>query len=103
MRHGVPEQILTDNGNGYRSIPWHERCFELGIKHSRTKPYHPATNGKVERYQRTLAAEWAYATTYLSNDQRAAALPTWQHTYNTDRAHTALGGQPPISRVVSPT
>ncbi len=94
----VIERILTDNGNGYRSFAWRDLCAELGIKHSRTKPYHPATNGKVERFNRTLADEWAYARLWKSERSRALALDRFLHRYNHHRHHTAIGG-PPASRV----
>ena len=98
--HGIEiERILTDNGVGYRSKIWATRCAELGIKHSRTKPYRPQTNGKVERFNRTLCDEWAYARTYTSETERRDALADWLHLYNHHRCHTALGGHPPITRV----
>ena len=97
--HGITiERILTDNGNGYRSIAWKQRCAELGIEHTRTKPYHPATNGKVERFNRTLLDEWAYAQLWNSDTERANALDPWLHRYNHHRHHTAIDG-PPASRV----
>lgn len=94
------ERILTDNGNGYRSFSWRDRCAELGIKHTRTKPYSPATNGKVERFNRTLVDEWAYARLWKSEASRARALDRWMHRYNHHRHHTAVGG-PPASRVTN--
>jgi transposase InsO family protein len=94
------ERILTDNGNGYRSRKWKQRCGELGIKHTRTRPYHPATNGKVERFNRTLVDEWAYARTWTSDAQRARTFDRWLHRYNHHRHHTAIGG-PPTSRVTN--
>jgi transposase InsO family protein len=94
------ERVLTDNGNGYRSNPWHDRCAELGIKHTRTKPYRPATNGKVERFNRTLADEWAYARLWKSEASRARGLDRFLHRYNHHRHHTAIGG-PPASRVIN--
>jgi len=98
-RHGITiTRILTDNGNGYRSLGWAARCHQLGITHTRTKPYHPATNGKVERYNRTLLDEWAYVRLYESDAARAATLDGFLHAYNHHRYHTAVGG-PPISRV----
>lgn len=92
------ERILTDNGNGYRSHDWRDRCAELGIRRSRTRPYRPATNGKVERFNRTLLDEWAYARLWRSDASRARTLDRWLHRYNHHRHHTAIGG-PPISRV----
>ena len=92
------ERILTDNGVGYRSKIWAARCAELDIKHSRTKPYRPATNGKVERFNRTLLDEWAYARLWKSDAARARTLDRFLHRYNHHRHHTAIGG-PPASRV----
>lgn len=88
------ERILTDNGNGYRSYAWADTCTKLGIKHTRTKPYHPQTNGKVERFNRTLVEEWAYAKVWTSDHQRAATLDGWLHNYNHRRHHTAINGTP---------
>jgi len=94
------DKILTDNGNGYRSHLWRDTCVELGIKHRRTRPYHPATNGKVERFNRTLLDEWAYARLWRSERSRTRALDSWLHRYNHHRHHTAIGG-PPASRVTN--
>ena len=94
------ERILTDNGVGYRSRAWRDRCAELHIKHSRTKPYRPATNGKVERFNRTLADEWAYARLWKSDRSRKLGLDRFLHRYNHHRPHTAIGG-PPASRVTN--
>jgi transposase InsO family protein len=94
------ERVLTDNGNGYRSIAWRDRCAELGIRHKRTRPYRPATNGKVERFNRTLADEWAYARLWKSDTSRARGLDRFLHRYNHHRNHTAIGG-PPASRVTN--
>jgi transposase InsO family protein len=94
------QRILTDNGNGYRSLAWRELCAELGIEHTRTKPYRPATNGKVERFNRTLVDEWAYARLWKSEAARARALDRFLHRYNHHRHHTAIGG-PPSSRVTN--
>ena len=94
------ERILTDNGTGYRSLAWRDRCAELGIVHTRTRPYRPATNGKVERFNRTLADEWAYARVWRSERSRSLALDRFLHRYNHHRHHTAIGG-PPISRVTN--
>ena len=97
--HGVQiERILSDNGNGYRSTRWAARCAELGIRHSRTRPYRPATNAKVERVNRTLLDEWAYVRFSGSEDARAGTLHRFLHDYNHHRFHTAVGG-PPVSRV----
>ncbi len=99
-RHGIRRirRVLTDNGACYRS-----RVFALALSHSRTRhkrtrPYRPQTNGKVERYHRTLAREWAYTQAWSSNDERAAALGAFLDRYNYHRPHTALGGKSPITR-----
>jgi transposase InsO family protein len=92
-------RVLTDNGNCYRSFAFRDALG--GIAHKRTRPYRPQTNGKVERFHRTLADEWAYATAYDSDAERAAAYPAWLHRYNHHRGHTALGGRPPASRVTN--
>jgi transposase InsO family protein len=98
--HGVTvERVLTDNGACYRSRHWREHLAAAGISHNRTRPYRPQTNGKVERLNRTLLTEWAYAQPFDSGHQRAQALPIWLHTYNHHRAHTSLGGHPPVSRI----
>ena len=90
-------KVLTDNGSCYRS---HTFADALGdIEHRRTQPYRPQTNGKVERFHRTLADEWAYARLYRSDAERCKEFLTWLHTYNHHRGHTALGGQPPATRV----
>jgi transposase InsO family protein len=95
------ERVLSDNGACYRSQPWARACAQLGITHKRTRPYRPQTNGKIERYHRTLADEWAYSRPYTSETARRAALPDWLHTYNNHRGHTAHGGRPPASRVTN--
>lgn len=92
-------RVLTDNGSCYRSKLWKSTLTTAGIKPKRTRPYRPQTNGKVERFHRTLADEWAYAKAYSSEHARRAALPAWLHMYNHHRSHTALGGHPPASRV----
>jgi transposase InsO family protein len=93
------ERVLTDNGPCYLSRDWRAVTNELAIKAKRTRRYRPQTNGKVERFNRTLLAEWAYAKPYRSESARRAALPKWIHIYNHHRPHTALGGRPPTSRV----
>ena len=92
------ERVLSDNGSCYRSYAWAEACATLGIVHKRTRPYRPQTNGKSERFHRTLADGWAYARLYTSEAERRAALPGWIHTYNHHRIHSAIGGTP-ISRL----
>jgi transposase InsO family protein len=91
------EEVLTDNGSAYRSRDF---ALELGtIRHRFTRPYRPQTNGKVERFNRTLAAEWAYAQPYATDEARAADYPRWLHHYNHHRPHTAIGGLTPAQRV----
>ena len=93
------ERVLTDNGSCYRS-PLAQLPAQHGISHKRTRPYRPQTNGKVERFNRTLLDEWAYATALPHRRaERRDAYPAWLHTYNHHRGHTALKGQPPASRV----
>ena len=100
--HGVTvERVLSDNGSAYRSSAWREACHHLAITHKRTQPYRPQTNGKIERFHRTLADGWAYARFYDSDAQRRAALPGWLHFYNHHRAHSAIGGKPPITRLTN--
>jgi len=93
------EPVLSDNGSCYASRTWARACAELGITPKRTRPRRPQTNGKAERYHRTLAGQWAYTRPYHTETERRAALPAWLHTYNNHRGHTALGGHPPASRV----
>jgi transposase InsO family protein len=92
------ERVLTDNGSCYRSKDFAAELLNDAIKHTFTKPYKPQTNGKIERFNRTLLNEWAYARPYRSEAARTRALDTWLHLYNHHRHHTAIGG-PPISRV----
>lgn len=97
--HGIMIQaVMTDNGVGYRARLFADTLASVDIDHIRIRPYRPETNGKVERYQRTLATEWAYANTWSSDQQRADALSDWLHQYNHHRYHTAIDGAP-ISRV----
>ena len=97
--HGITVQrVLTDNGSCYRSHLWRDTLTALGVKHLRTRPYRPQPNGKVERFNRTMLNEWAYQRLFTSEKTRRAALPAWLHQYNHHRPHTALGGQPPITR-----
>jgi transposase InsO family protein len=99
-RHGITiGRVLTDNGTGYRSNAWRDKCDQLEIVHTRTRPYTPRTNGKVERFNRTLADEWAYVRPYRTNAARTQAFHRWLHLYNHHRSHTALGGNTPMSRV----
>jgi transposase InsO family protein len=96
--HGVPvERVLTDNGGCYRSDLFHQAL--AGVEHTFTRPYRPQTNGKVERFNRTLLDDWAYVRVYRSEHQRTQALYRWLHLYNHHRSHTSLGGQAPMTRV----
>jgi transposase InsO family protein len=94
-------RVLTDNGGCYRSHAWAAACAERGITPKRTRPYRPQTNGKVERFHRTMTSEWAFAQFFTSEADRRAALPGWLHTYNHHRPHTGIGGHPPISRLTN--
>jgi transposase InsO family protein len=99
-QHGIDTQrILTDNGSGYRSKKMARSCQRCKLRHLRTRPYTPRTNGKAERLIQTALREWAYARPYLSSRQRRDALPAWLHRYNFHRPHASLGRRPPISRV----
>ena len=93
------DRVITDNGGCYRSHAFRQACQRLGIKHIRTKPYTPQTNGKAERFIQTALREWAYATAFDTSEQRRAELPRWLHRYNCHRPHASLGGKPPISRL----
>ncbi len=95
------ERVLTDNGSCYRSRDFAAALAETAIAHKRTRPYRPQTNGKVERYNRTMLEEWAYAQPYRSDTARREAFPVWLHSYNHHRGHTALGAHPPASRVTN--
>jgi transposase InsO family protein len=92
------QRVLTDNGACYRSHAWRDTCHDLRISHRRIRPYRPQTNGKVERFNRTLLAEWAYRRLYTSESARRRAFTPWLHWYNHHRPHTALSGHPPITR-----
>jgi transposase InsO family protein len=98
--HGIAvERLMTDNGSAYRSTAHALACRAFGIKHIRTRPYRPQTNGKAERFIRTMLREWAYAAVYGSSPDRAAALSGWLERYNFSRRHGALGHRPPIQRL----
>jgi transposase InsO family protein len=98
-RYGIQvEQLLTDNGSCYRGVLHAIACRRLGIKHLRTRPYRPQSNGKAERFIRTLLAGWAYDAIYRSSHERTAALDGWLWHYNHRRRHSALGHQAPITR-----
>jgi transposase InsO family protein len=98
--HGVKVQrVMTDNGTSFRSRRYAKALRLLRIKHLRTKPYTPKTNGKAERFVQTALREWAYAKAYLNSDQRAADLPIWLHRYNWHRPHASLKANVPTSRL----
>ena len=99
-QRGVPiQRVMTDNGPGYRSHAFRDACGRLQIRHVRTRPYTPRTNGKAERFIQTCLREWAYAEVYANSAHRTAAFSHWLHHYNWHRPHTALDFQPPISRL----
>lgn len=93
-------RVMTDNGSCYRSKAFREACRDLGLRHIRTRPYTPKTNGKAERFIQTALREWAYAHAYPSSDRRAEQLPVWLHRYNWHRPHGSLLSRPPISRIL---
>ena len=93
------QRVMTDNGSCYRSRAFAKACKKLGLKHIRTKPYTPKTNGKAERFIQTSLREWAYAQAYNTSKERAAELPRWLHRYNWHRPHGGIGSKPPISKL----
>jgi transposase InsO family protein len=95
------QRVLTDNGGCYRSRLWRQQCLDLDITHKLTRPYRPQTNGKVERFHRTMTAGWAFRRLYLTESARRKALPGWLHEYNHHRLHTAIGKATPISRLTN--
>jgi len=95
------ERVLSDNGSAYKSRLWQATCDQLGISVKKTRPYRPQTNGKIERFHRTMADGWAYNRHYDSEAERRAALAGWVHEYNHHRPHSAIGGKPPISRLTN--
>ncbi len=98
-RYGIEvERLLTDNGSAYVSALHALACRRLGVRHLRTRPFRPQTNGKAERFIRTLVSGWAYGAIYRSSRERTAALDGWLWYYNHRRRHSALGRQPPVSR-----
>ncbi len=92
-------RVMTDNGSCYRSRAFRDACRDLGLRHIRTRPYTPRTNGKAERFIQTALREWAYAQAYPNSDRRAEELPIWLHRYNWHRPHGSLKSRPPISRL----
>ena len=93
------KRVLSDNGSCYRSHLWRDTCADLGITPKKTRPYRPQTNGKIERFHRTLAEGWAFKKFYNSESARLAALPAWIHQYNHHRPHSAIGKAAPITRL----
>jgi transposase InsO family protein len=96
------QRVMTDNGSCYKSRAFGRACKRLGLKHIRTRPYTPKTNGKAERFIQTALREWAYAKAYQRSDHRGAELPIWLHRYNWHRPHGSIGAKPPISRLGLP-
>jgi transposase InsO family protein len=92
-------RVMTDNGSCYRAFDFRDACRDLGLKHIRTKPYTPKTNGKAERFIQTALREWAYAQAYPTSQRRAEELPFWLHRYNWPRPHGGIKSQTPISRL----
>jgi len=96
------ERVMTDNGSCYKSFAFRRLCKRLGLRHIRTKPYTPKTNGKAERFIQTSLREWAYASVYPNSRQRKACLSYWLHQYNWHRPHAGIGDKTPISRLGLP-
>ena len=95
-------RVMTDNGSCYKAKTFAAACKALSLKHIRTKPYTPKTNGKAERFIQTALREWAYARAYQTSEQRKTHLPEWTHMYNWHRTHGSLNSTPPISRLGHP-
>ena len=93
------ERLMTDNGSAYKSFAHAAACRAIGIKHIRTRPYRPRTNGKAERFIRTMLGGWAYGAIYGSSDERTAALSGWLYFYNWQRPHGSLAKRPPGARL----
>jgi len=93
------ERVMTDNGSCYKAFAFRRACKRLGLRHIRTRPYTPKTNGKAERFIQTALREWAYARAYDTSCQRAAELPYWIHRYNWHRPHGSIGAVPPIAKL----
>jgi len=98
----IVSRVMTDNGACYKSHAFRQACAALGLKHIRTKPYTPRTNGKAERFIQTSLREWAYAKPYPTSEHRKQALEPWLHNYNWHRPHGSLQSRPPISRLAQP-
>jgi transposase InsO family protein len=92
-------RVMTDNGSCYKAFAFRDACRDLGLKHIRTKPYTPKTNGKAERFIQTALREWAYARSYNHSDQRTSQLPQWLHDYNWHRPHGGIHAKTPISKL----
>lgn len=95
------ERVLSDNGSVYKSHAWRDACQELDITRKKTRPYRPQTNGKIERFHRTLADGWAFARLYPTEDARRNALSARIHHYSHHRTHTSTGNEPPLSRITN--
>ena len=93
------ERVMTDNGSAYTSHAFRDACATAGLRHKRTRPYTPRTNGKAERFIQTSLREWAYLQAFQTSAERTAAMRPWLHGYNVARPHSALGGKPPLSRL----
>jgi transposase InsO family protein len=92
-------RVMTDNGSCYKAFAFRDACRDLGLKHIRTKPYTPKTNGKAERFIQTALREWAYAQAYPTSDRRGEELPIWLHRYNWHRPHGGIKSKTPVSRL----